>query len=464
LNRPKTLLLTATRAALIALVALPLLLGVGCVGEIGADAPEFIEGEEGLTRTPSSAPWRSLATIISQGVPGRVTLSSAEPHIRYVHIRVLGSSQNVRKIYFAFHGDHVADYAGSTAADRTAMAQRLAPGEGALVVYPISRADAWPGFRDGINGEALIAMFRELEQATGKQGIRVELFGLSGACRVLYALLKTINNRYDSSADVRDFVDEHLRGIHNGDAFCNATPTMHEQYMAAINRYGKIRYAFVHSATSRFRYMYDYHAGIARAVGNVELAYGGEQTLANGRFRFWRGSSHFRAWAGQFDKVFFGTSWSGGATPNPDPNAPQTCYLGGKAGTCQLATQACEGTQAGVGCTRAGEVCCMPKSAGGDDPGAGGGDADPGAGGSSWGSCNSGGQTGTCQQDSSACAGGYYKSNLCPGPNSVRCCLRWGSCSFGGQTGTCQDSGEACSGSYKSNLCPGPSSIRCCVP
>ncbi len=441
-------------------MALSLLLAASCVGEVSRDAPEFVGDEEGLSRTTSSVPWRSLATIISQGVSGRVRLQSAQPHIRYVHVRVLGRSQNVRKIYFAFHGDHVADYVGSTAADRTAMAQRLAPGEGALVVYPISRADAWPGFRNGINGDALIAMFREIEQATGQQGVRAELFGLSGACRVLYALLKTINNSYDASADVRDFVDEHLRGIHNGDAFCNATPTMHEQYMAAINRFGKIRYAFVHSATSRFYYMYQYHAGIARAVGGVELAYGGELTLNNGRFRFWRGSSHFRAWAGQFDKVFFGTTWSGGANPSPDPNGPQTCYHGGKAGTCQPATQPCEGTQAGVGCTRAGEVCCMPKGAGGNNPGGN----NPGGNNSSWGSCSFGGQTGTCQLTSNSCAGGYYKSNLCPGPNNVRCCLSWGSCSYGGQTGTCQNTSETCVGGYRSGLCPGPSNIKCCLP
>jgi len=190
--------------------------------------------------------------------------------------------------------------------------------------------------------------------------------------------------------------------------------------------------------------MYEYHAGIAKAVGNKTLAYGGSPTLQGGRLRFWQGATHFQTWKGQFNKVFFGTTWGEGA----DSGDSDTCYYGGQQGTCQPATQACAGSYGGLGCTNPGDQCCVPEQ----------GDA-------GYGSCSYGGATGTCQATSDACDG-YFRSGLCPGPNSVKCCLPspYGTCSAGGKQGVCQPTSGYCAGSYKTGLCPGPNTVKCCLP
>jgi uncharacterized protein YkwD len=40
----------------------------------------------------------------------------------------------------------------------------------------------------------------------------------------------------------------------------------------------------------------------------------------------------------------------------------------------------------------------------------------------------------------------------------------YGSCTYGGATGVCQSTSQSCNGSYVSGLCPGDNTIKCCVP
>ncbi len=82
-----------------------------------------------------------------------------------------------------------------------------------------------------------------------------------------------------------------------------------------------------------------------------------------------------------------------------------------------------------------------------------------------YGACSYGGAKGTCKSTGAACDG-YFRSGLCSGPSSVKCCLpsSHGACSYGGKQGVCQPTSGYCGGSYKSGLCPGFSSIKCCLP
>jgi len=65
---------------------------------------------------------------------------------------------------------------------------------------------------------------------------------------------------------------------------------------------------------------------------------------------------------------------------------------------------------------------------------------------------------GTCQNTAYSCSSGY-KSGMCPGSGSFKCCPQpTPSCN-----GQCQDTSLPCSGSYVSGLCPGPAAVKCCT-
>jgi len=65
---------------------------------------------------------------------------------------------------------------------------------------------------------------------------------------------------------------------------------------------------------------------------------------------------------------------------------------------------------------------------------------------------------GVCQNSGLSCSG-TYKTGLCPGSSSYKCCpMSTSSCS-----GQCQDNSLPCSGSYQSGKCPGGSNIQCCA-
>ncbi|MCA9664352.1 MAG: hypothetical protein KC503_02155 [Myxococcales bacterium] len=93
-----------------------------------------------------------------------------------------------------------------------------------------------------------------------------------------------------------------------------------------------------------------------------------------------------------------------------------------------------------------------------------------------YGPCYSNGQTGVCQANTVSCSG-RYEQNLCPGGNTVQCCLppspsvsnvpaapsQWGTCNFEGRPGVCQSNSIGCPGGYKRFLCPGGNDIQCCL-
>ncbi|MDD5091646.1 MAG: SH3 domain-containing protein [Candidatus Wallbacteria bacterium] len=226
--------------------------------------------------------------------------------LEYTRLWYLGNRDNVTAIYFCNHGDHNADYADQTAADRSDMKKHIKPGEGAIVAYPLSVAKYWPGFQQGSNGRVLLSMFRHMERSTGKPGVRFEQFSLSGGGRVNHALLKLINENYGTDPDITELVDSHLTGIFDGDSLCYSIDDMRANFITAIRNFPHIRFCFIHNTSGYMEYVHKHHNMIAGEIGNTSYPYGGSLTLQDGRLRFWAADTHFTAWVGQFERVFFG--------------------------------------------------------------------------------------------------------------------------------------------------------------
>lgn len=228
---------------------------------------------------------------------------------RHTRTWIIGNSQNITRVYFLMHGDGNSDYSGSTASDRKRMAQALEAEtngqEGALVAYPVCKSSNWPVFQGGKNGKTLLLMFRKLEKALGYDGLKFEMFSLSGGGRANHALLRMINGSYDSDPDVKEFVDDHLRGIHDGDSLCYSIENFRNQYISAIRRFPQIRFSFIHNTSGKMKYVQKHHNTIAKTIGNRTYKWGGSLSLQQGRLRFWSSKTHWTAWQGQFAKVFF---------------------------------------------------------------------------------------------------------------------------------------------------------------
>ena len=65
-----------------------------------------------------------------------------------------------------------------------------------------------------------------------------------------------------------------------------------------------------------------------------------------------------------------------------------------------------------------------------------------------------------CTHDVGSQYGAYHTVDVCEKPSSAS---PWGKCSYQGKPGICQSTSKHCGGYYKSNLCPGPANIRCCL-
>jgi uncharacterized protein YkwD len=65
---------------------------------------------------------------------------------------------------------------------------------------------------------------------------------------------------------------------------------------------------------------------------------------------------------------------------------------------------------------------------------------------------------------SSSPSTGYTNPNDSGGSGGGGGQTNWGACFSGGVQGVCQSTSNSCNGSYKSNLCPGDASIKCCLP
>ena len=234
----------------------------------------------------------------------------------HTRLFTIGAAANVTRIYFLVHGDGASDYASSTADDRARMAARLPPGEGAVVAYPVSAGYSWPSFtgRDAQrrNGPALLRMFRQIEAAAGTPHIRFEQLSLSGGGKVNHALLRLANEHYDDDADVKEFVDEHLAGIHDGDALCydiQGDDGLRNSYALAAKRFSHVRFSFIHNTSGQMQYVHTHHRWVASQLATLspdDLPWGGSFSLEDGRVRFWSAPTHWLAWKGQFEAVFFG--------------------------------------------------------------------------------------------------------------------------------------------------------------
>ncbi|MDD2716648.1 MAG: hypothetical protein PHW04_12220 [Candidatus Wallbacteria bacterium] len=257
----------------------------------------------------------------------KVKLDGTDGILQYTRIWVIGDPANITSVYFLIHGDGNTDYSDSTSSDRKAMEKHL-NGEGAVIAYPISSSDHWPGFDGGKNGDLLLKMFRQIENATGKKNLKFEQFSLSGGGRVNHALLRLINEKYDSDQDVKNFVDNSVKGIHDGDSLCYSIDSMRENYIKAVKKFTQVRFCFIHNTSGYMQYVHSHHNKIAQTVGDKSYPYGGSLELDNGRLRFWAADIHWHAWCTQFEKVFFGgpNSPNPNPSPNPSPNPAPNPY------------------------------------------------------------------------------------------------------------------------------------------
>jgi hypothetical protein len=246
-----------------------------------------------------------------------VTLDGTHGVLDHTRVWNIGDATNVTRVYFVVHGDGASDYSSSTVDDRASMGKRLPPGEGAIVAYPVSAGYSWPAFtgKDAQlkNGPVLLQMFRQIEKQVGRSDLRFEQFSLSGGGKVNHALLRLVNEHYDDDADVHEFVDAHLRGIHDGDSLCYdilGDDGLRNNYVMAIQRFPNVRFSFIHNTSGQMEYVYTHHRFIASqfttlAPGDFPWD-GGSLSLQDGRLRFWSAPTHWHAWQGQFERVFFG--------------------------------------------------------------------------------------------------------------------------------------------------------------
>jgi hypothetical protein len=201
------------------------------------------------------------------------------------------------------------------------MAKHLPQGEGAVVAYPISPASQQSTFANGKNGEALINAYRHLEKLTGNRDVKFEQFSLSGGGRANNALLQHINEKYHSDPGVKEFVDNHLRGVHDGDSLCRDIPQMKKNFKEAIKNFPNVKFSFIHNTSGYMSYVQGQQNEIASYVKNnyqdktsgsgqvtpdKVYNYGGSWSSEDGRIRFWAAPTHWKSWATQFEKVFFG--------------------------------------------------------------------------------------------------------------------------------------------------------------
>ena len=236
---------------------------------------------------------------------------------QYTRIWLLGNKKNITRIYFALHGDQITDYSDSTVNDRKEMTKALPAGEGVIIAYPVSSGDrSWPPFtgktKQRKNGPILIKMFRQLASSAENEDAIFEQFALSGAGKVNMALLLTVNEKYDSDDEVKQFVDHNFRGIHDGAALCYDMDDMVAAYHNMLKAHGHIRGSFIHNtkAGEEVDYGYKYHFKVAKlfkpSLTSREFPKGGSLSLENSRLRFWSHPLHFYTWKSQFTHVFLG--------------------------------------------------------------------------------------------------------------------------------------------------------------
>ncbi|MBI2894503.1 MAG: proprotein convertase P-domain-containing protein [Deltaproteobacteria bacterium] len=236
----------------------------------------------------------------------RLVVPDLTDAFEFTRVWRIGNRDNITRIYLLVHGDGNTDYSGSTEGDRNDMEERLPPGEGAIVAYPVSPSGNWPAFDGGRNGRKVLRLFEELRTLAGRTDVVFEQFALSGGGRVNHALMRLINEHGDE-ADVRAFAADNLRGIHDGDSLSYSLNSMRDNYILSIEDYPHVRFAFIHNTSGKMSYVHSYHNAIAKRFNDGRgYPFGGSLSLQDGRLRFWSAATHWTAWKGQFAKVFFG--------------------------------------------------------------------------------------------------------------------------------------------------------------
>lgn len=252
-----------------------------------------------------------------EGGGERLVVPDLTDAFEFTRVWRIGNQDNLTRVYLVVHGDGNTDYSGSTAGDRADMEERLPPGEGAIVAYPVSPSSHWPAFHGGANGRKVLRLFEELRRLASRPNVQFEQFALSGGGRVNHALMRLIDEHGDEP-EVRAFVADSLRGIHDGDSLCYSLSSMRDLYIRLLETHTHVRASFIHNTSGQMSYVHGYHDAIARHFdGGHGYPFGSSLSLQDGRLRFWSAPTHWTAWKGQFAKVFFGDAGS----PSPEGDA-----------------------------------------------------------------------------------------------------------------------------------------------
>jgi hypothetical protein len=257
----------------------------------------------------------------------------AEARIAYTRVLVVGDPTNVTRIFFSAHGDHATDRSQANFAQLMAqeLGERTPAGEGAFIAFPISTAGRWPGFDGGKNGWVLFNMFQGLKQLGGNNcDVRFEQFAHSGGGRLNHALMKFVASDYDSSPEVRAFVDNNFRGIHDGESIGYSRRNNTQAYIDILTRFTQISATFTAGPRDgKMDYVYsDSHLPISRVFGG-ELQNHKRLSLDGGRIRFVPVKSHDAAWwDGQYEG-FFGRPRVGWVDSEEDPVYAQASLIHG---------------------------------------------------------------------------------------------------------------------------------------
>ena len=83
---------------------------------------------------------------------------------------------------------------------------------------------------------------------------------------------------------------------------------LRSSYALAARRFSHVRFSFIHNTSGEMQYVHKHHRFVAEQLATLspsDFPWGGSYAIDNGRVRFWSAPTHWLAWKGQFERVFF---------------------------------------------------------------------------------------------------------------------------------------------------------------
>jgi hypothetical protein len=248
----------------------------------------------------------------TKGVPAngeKMSFDFTKGVFEYVRVWYVGNKNNVKNIYFVVHGDGARDYSDSTISDRKNVETSLnKTGQGGLFVYPLATGNSWPAFqgrdKQRKNMMAIYQTFASLAKIFPKV-VTLDVFSLSGGGRFNHALLRLLLEK-ETEPEIHIFVKNNLRSINDGEAMSydiEGADGLRNSWINVLKKYPHIKACFVHATESTFEYMWKEHVKIGKEFGGGDFCRGCEQTLQNGKYRFWHAKTHWTTWQSQFGRV-----------------------------------------------------------------------------------------------------------------------------------------------------------------